>query len=400
MNSRKTNILFIHHEAGWGGAPINMYNIIRNLDKSIFITKVLLIRDSEIKEILTDNGIKCEVTKSSFYRKYYRFFTYSEAGYTSALQLVKFIKLSLYWLLSRFYFAKKELEQHEFDIVHLNSSVLTDWLAPASKFGKVIYHVQEPFRKGKFDLMHFFFKSQISKYSNKIIAISEDNAKRIGLPAKTEIVYNFSEVPENEIIDSSYSSKKVLYLGGTSSIKGYFTIVDSLKDLDSDIKVIFCGNYTTIYKTKNRIKLWIKRKRRSNMQITEYVKKMRSSENAIEVGFIKNVDKYFDDCCCLISPFSKPHFSRPVIEAFAHGKPAIGSDVEGMDEIIDHNVNGLIVERDNPKKLAEAINLLCNNPELCLKMGKAGFEKAKKMYTHDNVRKVEQIYNKLVKNEL
>ena len=395
----RIKVLFIHHEAGWGGAPINMYNIIQKLDKSIYSPKVLLIRDSEIKEILADYGIKCEVTKSSFYRKYYRFFTYSEAGYTNPLQLVKFIKLSLYWLLSRFYFAEKELKQHEFDIVHLNSSVLTDWLAPASKLGKVIYHVREPFRKGRLDLLHLFFKYQIDKYSDKIIAISEDNAKRIGLPDKTEVIYNFASAPENEIKINSYKSKSVLYLGGASSIKGFFTIVDALDYLDSDIRILFCGNYQMRHKPKNRVKLWLKKMRGNNILMNRYYKKMRTSENTVEIGFVNDVDKYLSDCCCLISPFSKPHFSRPIIEAHLHKKPVIATNIPGMDEQVRHNIDGILVEKDNPEELAEAINLLCNNPELCKKMGEAGYSQAIMKFTSKNVKRIEEIYIKLTKND-
>ena len=56
-------------------------------------------------------------------------------------------------------------------------------------------------------------------------------------------IYNFSEIPAIDPPDSSYASKKVLYLGGASSIKGFYTMVKALDYLVDDVQVIFAGTY-------------------------------------------------------------------------------------------------------------------------------------------------------------
>ena len=122
------------------------------------------------------------------------------------------------------------------------------------------------------------------------------------------------------------------------------------------------------------------------------LKLMRMSNQIIEVGFTNNLYKEILQSEFLISPFSVEHFSRPIIEAFAHRKTAIGTDVEGMEEIIDNNINGIIIPKNNPKELAKAINNLIKNPNLITKLGESGYEKSKKIFSSKNVNEIQKIY--------
>ena len=294
--------------------------------------------------------------------------------------------------MSRYYFAKKELDRFEYDIVHLNSSVLTDWLAPSQKKAKVVIHIQEPFRKGNIDILHNIFRLQMKKYADKIIAISQDNANRVGLPEKTEIIYNYAEVPKADPKKESYSSKKFLYLGGSSKIKGFYTLVKALDYLDKDIKIYFGGNYTPVKKKRTVLKQLVKYIIRYGKKRDAAISKMQNHPNATEIGLTHNVNKYLDEVCCLISPFSVSHFTRPVIEAHLHQKPVIGSDVKGMDEIITNKKNGLIFKTDDAKELAKAINYMANHAEEAKQMGEDGYNVAKLKFTSKNINQFEKIY--------
>lgn len=390
-------ILFVHHAVGWGGAPIAMIKLIKTLDSAKYDIKVLLIKDSIVAQKLEENGIKYSVASSVFFRKFYFGFIHSEAGYYKWYQVYYLFKSLLFWLLTRFYFAKKELSKHDFDIVHLNSSIMSDWLAPARAKGEVVMHIREPFRKGKFDLLHYLFVSQMRKYASKIVAISKDNAQRIGLPDKTEVVYDYSELSIGTTNEESYYSKSVLYLGGTAEIKGFYEIVDSLKYIDKDIKVYFAGSYE-IYQSKNKVKRFLKvifGSERNNKRAMRTTQVMRTSANVEEIGLIYNVPEYLNKVCCLVSPFAKPHFSLPVIEAFTCAKPVIVTDIDGADEVVKDGVNGLIVPKSNPEELAVAINFICNNGKLAQEMGQNGFKDAQEKYSIINMTKISEIYDKL-----
>ncbi|MBN2355073.1 glycosyltransferase [candidate division KSB1 bacterium] len=53
-------------------------------------------------------------------------------------------------------------------------------------------------------------------------------------------------------------------------------------------------------------------------------------------------------------------FLNVVLETMACGKPVIATAVEGTVELVQHNVTGLLVEKENSAGLAEAMNS-CEN---------------------------------------
>ncbi len=389
----KKKILFIHHGSGWGGAPNSLIKTIKELDTAKYDVLVLLIKDSIVRKKLEEIGINYIVARSFFYRKIYSFYFHWVPYYVPFYYFPKFFKLSLFWLLSRFYFAKRELKHLDYDIAHLNSSQISDWLAPCKKKGKVVMHIREPISKGTFGFRYTLFRSQMRKYCDKIIAISFDNAKRIDLPEKTSVVYNFSEVNNNFVKEDSYFSKKVLYLGGSAPYKGFHNMVNALEFLDNDIKVYFGGIYDS--QEENEFKFKIKKILGIGSDLRKTLRKMRQSHKTIELGLIFNVTKYIGESCCLIAPFAASHFARPVIEAYLNKKPAIGTNVEGMDEIITQNYTGLIVKNENGRALADAINYLCNHPIKAREMGENGFKLATEKFTCENVKQIISIYDSL-----
>jgi glycosyltransferase involved in cell wall biosynthesis len=59
-------------------------------------------------------------------------------------------------------------------------------------------------------------------------------------------------------------------------------------------------------------------------------------------------------------------------EAMFCGCPAIGSNVGGIPELIEHEKTGLLTEPGNPAKLARAIETLISSPSLREQLGQAG----------------------------
>lgn len=399
MLEMKKKILFIHHGVGIGGAPISMIKTIKHLDSEKYDAEVLLIKDSNLTTLLEKENIKYTIVDHPFYKNFYQFYPHIIPSYLKWYQIFKIFIFSYRWILSRYFFSKKILSKFDADIIHLNSSVLSDFLYASSLKSKVVIHIREPIASGYLGLRRAFFKNQINKYSDQIIAISSDNKKRLGLIDKTEVVYNFIEVDENRVNHIEMATRKVLYLGGMDEAKGFFTVVDSLKYLNNDIKIIFCGNYSTTLKQGliNKIRL----KFSPSQQRVYKALSILNSDNRVEmVGMINNVSEMLDATDILISPFTKEHFARPIIEAFARGRTAIGSDVEGMDEIIDHKIDGLIVKKDSPFELATSINFLINNHDLSSEMGEKGRCKVIEKFSFKNVIQIEKIYDELLSSNI
>jgi glycosyltransferase involved in cell wall biosynthesis len=61
-----------------------------------------------------------------------------------------------------------------------------------------------------------------------------------------------------------------------------------------------------------------------------------------------------------------------VLEAMAAGVPVIGSDIDGIHELIDHNRNGLLFPAGNAAVLADRLQALLGSPALRKRLGTAG----------------------------
>lgn len=389
-------ILFIHHAAGWGGAPNSMIKIINALDKKKYSSKVLLLKDSIVKERLIENDISYTIADSWFYAKYYRYFSHLVTSYIKWYQFRKFCTLTLSWILSRYIFAPRILKHFDADIIHLNSSVLTDFIIPAKKNAKVIIHVRETLSKGYFGVRHYMFTKYMLNNADIIIAISEYNKTQIGVSEKIRVVYNFTDIISDlDIIENSYYSKKVLYVGGAMYIKGFYNLVQALYYIDKEITIIFAGNYPQLEANSNSFKKKLKKCNKQYKQLHKALTFFRSNSNVVEVGSQSSIIPYIDECCCLVSPFSIEHFSRPVIEAFARKKPVIVTNLPGISEVVEHQNNGILVPNHNSKALASAIEEICNNPKKAKQMGIKGYEKAIDLYSPNNIQKIIDIYNNL-----
>lgn len=63
-----------------------------------------------------------------------------------------------------------------------------------------------------------------------------------------------------------------------------------------------------------------------------------------------------------------------LIEALAHGKPAVASAAGGIVDIVRHEETGLLVPPADPRALAEALTRLIRHPELARSLGRRGRE--------------------------
>ena len=72
-----------------------------------------------------------------------------------------------------------------------------------------------------------------------------------------------------------------------------------------------------------------------------------------------------------------------LIEAMQVGTAVIGSNSGGVVEIIDDEETGLLFESQNYESLAHKIEMLINDPELTLRVAKAGQKKCDEKFSNE-----------------
>ncbi len=85
-------------------------------------------------------------------------------------------------------------------------------------------------------------------------------------------------------------------------------------------------------------------------------------------------------------------FGLTILEANACGKPAIGSNVGGIPDVIQNEFNGLLVPPNDPQALSSAIALLIENESLRGEMGKNGRTHAEQHDWSRVAEATEQVY--------
>jgi glycosyltransferase involved in cell wall biosynthesis len=89
-------------------------------------------------------------------------------------------------------------------------------------------------------------------------------------------------------------------------------------------------------------------------------------KNPIEDGVFAATDIF-----CLASQWQEA-FGMVLAEAMAFEKPAVGSAIGGIPEVIEDGITGLLNAPQDTAQLARNLLRLLNDPDLRSQMGKAG----------------------------
>lgn len=115
-------------------------------------------------------------------------------------------------------------------------------------------------------------------------------------------------------------------------------------------------------------------------------------------GHVPDVRRFMAAADVIVHSAIQPEpFGLVVLEAMAVGKPVIAARDGGPMEIVEEPTTGLLVTPRNPKGLAEAMIRLLQDDDLRLKMGKAGKNRAERLFNiSQTIQQFEGLYRKLV----
>lgn len=104
-------------------------------------------------------------------------------------------------------------------------------------------------------------------------------------------------------------------------------------------------------------------------------------------------------CDVFVLPSWNESFGLVYVEAMAQGKPVIGCKGQGIEDVIEHGVTGLLVEPKDLVSLRNAIILLLKNEDLRKRIGENAYQVVLRDYTWRNaMAKVRGRYQMLAQN--
>jgi glycosyltransferase involved in cell wall biosynthesis len=380
-HSIKRKVLYIHHDNGNSGASRSLSFLLEKLNPKIYEAKINCIFEGPVLELFRDKPV--EIIEG---RGIYPFHGSTVTGMNFKLFLENFAKIPLSLIN-----AYKLIKRHKPDLIHLNSASLFIVALVAKTFKKkikIVCHIREP-------LLKYSLSAIVIKYMNywfvdHFIAIDHFTGASMKTRNNMDIIYNSVDFEEyNSELKSKVIRRELgiaeneiifLYLARIAKCNGaveLIRIADTLKDYDYHF--ILIGLKAEPNDPYSRIVL----------------AEARKNPNVHLMTFRNDVPALIADADVLVAPFTQPHFARSIIEASAIGKPIIGSNVGGVNELVVKNETGFLY--DSEQELYNYCIQLGENEQLRSKMGNIALEFARKNFNNEvNAARVFQLYEKLL----
>lgn len=280
------------------------------------------------------------------------------------------------------------------DIVHLNSMpfVPSARALAAARF-QFVWHVREPPPDQGARTRAI---RKVMRQAPRLIFISEfDRHEWVGDETGV-VIQNFVELDrfrpdvDGAPVRATYripaGAGAILYLGGVSAVKGIFVLLDALRELKRRGVEFVCLMPGTVLESARS---WQGRvagavlplvgsgtpKQRVRNKIARY----GLAEQVRTGSFASDIVPFIAAADVVVFPSTKPHFARPVIESIAMGKPAVGSDVGGVRDLIALNPRGRIAKAGDPIALADALQARLSERTSAAESA-AAFEVARKLF--------------------
>lgn len=94
------------------------------------------------------------------------------------------------------------------------------------------------------------------------------------------------------------------------------------------------------------------------------------------VGFVDNVGDYLSVLDVFTYPSLHEGMGSAILDAMDFGLPVVATHVDGIPDIVERDVTGLLVPPADSEGLAESLLRIYRDPELRQRMGRAGRERA------------------------
>ncbi len=120
-------------------------------------------------------------------------------------------------------------------------------------------------------------------------------------------------------------------------------------------------------------------------QLQEQISALALDNKVRLLGQWENVLELLAAADAFVLPSRWEGLPMALLEAMMAGLPVIASRVQGVEEVIENGVQGLLVPLENPEELSKAILQLLNNPDQRRKLGLAASFRIMQGYTTEQM---------------
>ena len=189
----------------------------------------------------------------------------------------------------------------------------------------------------------------------KLYGILDEKIKVIPPGVNLELFRPMNKIESKKSL-GLYDNNVILYVGRIDPIKGLYTLLDSVFNLNDsyNIKLIIVGG--ELNKSQDLINLQNYTADKNKSHIVDFVGIVDQS----------NLPIYYNAADLFLLTSYYESFGLSVLESLSCGTPAIVSNVGGLSNLIDNGVNGYLVNDISPKSFKTYIEYFFKNINICL----------------------------------
>jgi len=224
-------------------------------------------------------------------------------------------------------------------------------------------------------LQRYFLKRKYQKF----VAISEKVKdiliKRIGVPRKKIIkIYNGIDLKKFDLIlpkrrEGSYI--KLINIGRLTE----------QKDQENLIKSVYLLKRKYYRENNLPFKVFIVGEGKLKKTLIELVKNLKLEKNIEFLGARTDIPYLLSNSDIFVLSSKWEGFPLVILEAMASKLPIISTDVGSIGEIIENGKEGILIPKESPEKLADAIYLLSKDYSLRKELSENAYNKVRNKFS-------------------
>ncbi|MBN1272506.1 MAG: glycosyltransferase family 4 protein [Candidatus Aminicenantes bacterium] len=194
----------------------------------------------------------------------------------------------------------------------------------------------------------------------------------------------------------------VMFAGEYTKIRGIDNVLESFEIICSN-KNLRCGpvRHNVNYKLIIACRIKNKADKKKKDQIQKKIENTNYGQNIIFIDRYRGMPKLYNisdvNLFTVNEMTKKIDIPFVIIEAMACAKSVIISDIPVLKEFIKNGRNGLVVQNNDPQKIAACIVRLAKNPTLKEKLGREALKYAQKNFdVKKNIPLYETVYKQLI----
>jgi glycosyltransferase involved in cell wall biosynthesis len=336
-------ILFLDQSGNLGGAELCLLDIAKPYsDRSL----VGLFVDGPFKSLLQQHHIPVEVlaTQQITVRKQSNLLQALGSFQQIVPVIINVIKIA-----------------RVYDLIYANTQKALVIGAIASFFTRrpLVYHLHDILSKEHFsETNRRIAVTLANRFASLVIANSQASQTAFiqagGRPELTTVVYNgFNpkiyqpDVSDIKQLQQDLGLEGKFVVGHFSRLapwKGQHILINAMTKCPPEVTAILVGD--ALFGEQEYVQ-----------QLHQQVANLELENRVKFLGFRSDIPQLMATCDLVAHTSTSPEpFGRVIVEAMLSGKPVVAAKAGGATELVEHGVNGFLVEAGEPQELAQVIN--------------------------------------------